>query len=46
MHPDAPELAGQSRRGRVNRRAVMRVAALLGLSPLAIRHFLAGVGTP
>lgn len=43
MHPYIPELKEEFRRGRISRREFMRMAALLGLSPLVIRQFVAGV---
>lgn len=43
MHPYVPELKEEFRRGRIDRREFMRLAALLGLSPLAVRQFVASV---
>ena len=43
MHPYIPELKEEFHRGRIDRREFMRMAALLGLSPLVIRQFVAGV---
>lgn len=44
MHPYIPDLKEEFRRGRIDRREFIRLAALLGLSPLAIRHFVGSVG--
>ncbi|HEU5394004.1 MAG TPA: ABC transporter substrate-binding protein, partial [Candidatus Methylomirabilis sp.] len=43
MHPYIPELKEDLRRGRIDRREFMRLAALLGLTPLAVRQVVASV---